>query len=59
MVVISMVDKWSGETKGLKDWEKIASNVCLKQIIGDKLVVIIMFCLIRLSWIGVSFGGKI
>ena len=58
MVVISMVDKWSGEIKGLKIPVKILVGVCLKDKIGDKLVLIIVFCLIRLNWVGVSFGGK-
>ena len=58
MVVISMVDKWSDTLKVLKKRPKVLVFVCLKEKIGGSLVVIIVVYLIRLSWVGVSFGGK-
>jgi len=58
VVVISMVDKWSGKVKILKKRQKLLVLFCLKDKINDKLVVIMVFCLIRLNWVGVSFGGK-
>jgi len=44
--------------KGLKNWVKLLVLFCLKEKIVGKLVVIIIICLIKLNWVGVSFGGK-